>query len=393
MKIFALSRTFGDRAGYEKSFMQYLRAFRKLSHEVSVLYEDEGSISEDSDFPRYQTDGLYLKPNGKQIEKGFSRLQELFNTYKPDLIFLNHVQNPALMEWLISLKNCRVIRRLALHDLYCLNGNKILKSVDQQCPHSFGWRCLMNTYTNHCDTRRPDRLLKHFSFVQRNLNATSQIEQIVSPSRYMKSVLIENGIEPNQICVIPPYCTVPQKMGEEGQYMLFVGRIDATKGLDSLLQALKLMSHPPKLVVVGDGPTAEENKSLVRKLGLQNLVEFKGYCSPQEVGEYQRRCSFLVFPSVWQEPSGSVSVEAMSWGKPVVAFDVGGVSDYIKDGVNGFLVPRKDVKALADRMELLARDENLRNRMGEAGRNFVQTELNETRFEARITALLQGFSK
>jgi glycosyltransferase involved in cell wall biosynthesis len=206
----------------------------------------------------------------------------------------------------------------------------------------------------------------------------------------MKKVLVQNGVREERILSIPPYCAIPEEAGEDGNYLLFAGRLDWQKGLDSLLEAFLFVNGSTKLVVVGEGRSAKQSKTLTQKLALGERVVFKGYAPPKEIRGYQRRCSFLVFPSVWEEPSGTVVAEAMAWGKPVIAFDVGGISEFVKDGVNGFLVSRKDFRTLASRIETLAGDEKLRAKMGEASREIARNELNEACFEARVASLLNG---
>jgi glycosyltransferase involved in cell wall biosynthesis len=117
-------------------------------------------------------------------------------------------------------------------------------------------------------------------------------------------------------------------------------------------------------------------------------VEFKGYLSPEGVREYQRHCSFLVFPAVWEEPFGIVATEAMAWAKPVIAFNVGGISDFVRDGTNGFLIPRKDIHQLALRMSELIGNEELRTSLGHAGREIIFSELNEDKFVMNVKNML-----
>ena len=389
MKIFALSRTYGFLAGYENSFLQFLKAFKKLGNEVSVFHEDEARIPKDLQFASRRIPGLCVGVDGKKSDSAIKEFEEIQKREKPELVFLNHVETPQLMDWLAARENCRVVGRLALHHNYCLSGTKFLSHSGRACAFPLGWHCIANAYLNRCDSRRPDKLFRHFVSVRKSLEAVKRFRKVVVPSVYMQEVLIYNGVKREKIVRIPSCSSLPEEEIVDEGFLLFVGRISETKGLDCLLKSLQRVKYPMKLVVVGDGPAARENRLLAERLGLGPKVEFKGYLPPEKVRDYERRCAFMVFPSVWEEPAGNVLIEAMIWAKPVVAFKVGGVSDFVKEGVNGFLVPRKDLPALASRIENLAKNPELRLQLGRAGREIASQEFSEAVFESRVAGLLQ----
>jgi glycosyltransferase involved in cell wall biosynthesis len=103
-------------------------------------------------------------------------------------------------------------------------------------------------------------------------------------------------------------------------------------------------------------------------MGLADRVDFVGWRSREQIDDLYAACALVAVPSVWPEPFGMVGPEAMGHAKPVVAFAVGGIPDWLEDGVTGFLVPPRDVRALAGRIDRLLDDGDLARRMGEAGR-------------------------
>lgn len=388
MKIFAVSRTYGYKAGYEKSFIQYLIAFQKLSYDVEVFCDEINNIPKESSFPTRQMPGLCVD-QGYFSRQALEKFIKIADHNKPEIIFLNHIEHPRLIEEVVKLPGISKMRYLALHDLYCLNGDKILHWADKPCSFSFGWHCIVNAYTNHCDSRRPDRLFGHFLGVRTSLESTRKMNQILVPSTFMEKVLVYNGVPKERISIIPTSCSIPEGGSVDHHYLLFVGRVAWQKGLSYLLESMTFLPDSIKLIVLGDGPERGSCQGLVRRLGMEKRVEFRGFVPIAEVSEYQRQCSLLVFPSVWEEPSGNVVIEAMAWGKPVVAFDVGGVSDFVKDGVNGFLVPRKEIKTLAEKILHLMKDEDLRKRMGTAARSFVQNKIGPSTFESRVKKVFE----
>jgi glycosyltransferase involved in cell wall biosynthesis len=153
--------------------------------------------------------------------------------------------------------------------------------------------------------------------------------------------------------------------------IISVGRVVREKGMDYLLQAFASLKQKAKIVIIGDGPSLNELKSLAQRLGILPNVSFPGWLPTHELKSYYRKCSMVVVPSTWPEPFGMVGIEAMSYGKPVLAFDVGGISEWLKHEETGFLVKPKDTVALAERMSFLLERPGLARSIGNKGREAV----------------------
>ena len=129
-------------------------------------------------------------------------------------------------------------------------------------------------------------------------------------------------------------------------------------------------------------------EAAARAAGFGGRVEFPGWLAEPE--RALAGCDVVVFPSRWQEPFGLSGAEAAAHGKAVAAFDVGGVREWLDDGVNGFLVPEKDTAALAEKLELLYREPEARSRMGKAGITLVKERFSEAGFLRGFRRLLDG---
>jgi glycosyltransferase involved in cell wall biosynthesis len=125
-------------------------------------------------------------------------------------------------------------------------------------------------------------------------------------------------------------------------------------------------------------------RKMVSDLGLDSRVEFIGRVS--ELGTLYEWANTTVMPCRWQEPFGLVGIESMSHARPVVAFDVGGISEWLRDGENGYLVRHGDVRALADTLDKLAGAEEALRKMGAAGLAMVRSGYSDESF-------LKGFLK
>lgn len=160
------------------------------------------------------------------------------------------------------------------------------------------------------------------------------------------------------------------------QQVVCVGRLSPVKGQDVLLRAVALLTADfPELCVtfVGSGPSLDDLQALATDLNLTELCDFLGGVSHQQVMELFQSATIAVVPSR-SEAFGLVNIEAMMAGTPVIASNVGGIPDIIRDGEDGLLFPTDDPAALAEKIRMLLLDVDLRERLGRAGRQrFLET--------------------
>lgn len=164
------------------------------------------------------------------------------------------------------------------------------------------------------------------------------------------------------------------------QMVLFVGRIEPLKGIDTLLRAMALLVRDfPKwqeqvyVSIIGGDPSAgpeaanqemERLKQLRTELGIGDLVVFLGAQDQDTLNLYYSAAEVVVMPSHY-ESFGMVALEAMACGTPVIASKVGGLAFTVQDGVTGFHVPERDPEALAAKISLLLRTPDLRHQLGQ----------------------------
>ena len=151
----------------------------------------------------------------------------------------------------------------------------------------------------------------------------------------------------------------------------WIGRMTAIKRVPDILAAFKALRDrgvEATLCLVGDGPDRDAVEQLASDLGIVRDILFVGY--QRDVAPYYAFFDAFLLPSA-NEGTPVVAIEALASERPVVATRVGGVPDVVDDGEDGFLVEVGDIPALADRLEQLARDPELRARMGKAGRERV----------------------
>jgi glycosyltransferase involved in cell wall biosynthesis len=170
-----------------------------------------------------------------------------------------------------------------------------------------------------------------------------------------------------------------------GSRLLFVGRLAAVKGLPILFEALAKLEGVT-LDIAGDGPDGRLLEERVRALNLSSRVNFFGYQSQEQVRELLKLADAFVMSS-FAEGVPVVLMEAMAAGVPVVATRIAGTPELVHDGQNGLLVAPGDIDAMANAVDRLLKDADLRNRFAIAGRQDIEREFNiqtESRWFATI---------
>lgn len=200
----------------------------------------------------------------------------------------------------------------------------------------------------------------------------------------------------SKIVIIPPgvdtshFYPIPEDEAKEfigippcERMLLFVGRIEPLKGIDTLMQAIAVMKPNNLRVclsVIGGEPevgSEMENNEMLRlqdlrqNIGLDDLVAFLGKRRQDTLPYYYSAAEVVVLPSFY-ESFGMVALEAMACGTPVVASQVGGLAFLVQDGETGFTVPVDDPNALAERLTELLENPDLHQRMGKCAVEFAQ---------------------
>ena len=171
--------------------------------------------------------------------------------------------------------------------------------------------------------------------------------------------------------------------------ILSVGQLIQRKGHEYLIRAINSIKYDfpnIKCIIIGSGKCIRSLENLINELALNNIVELYGQLSHEEVLKTMSCCDVFVLPS-WDEPFGTVYAEAMAFAKPIIACSGEGISEVVKDGVQGLLVKKQNVESLAEALKKVLRDENLASSLGREGRMLVEKELNWDRIANQIIDL------
>lgn len=197
---------------------------------------------------------------------------------------------------------------------------------------------------------------------------------------------------PRVVCIHNPVrlSLAPQvaKFSEANKNVLFLGELGSRKGVPQLLSAIALVrQHVPgvKLILCGNG-NVDMFAMQADELGLSGLVSFPGWVVGEEKTRILSEAAVLALPS-YHEGLPMTILEAMAAGVPVVATDVGSVSEAVEDGSEGFLVQPGDVLGLATALERILMDPSLRQKMGRAAHQKAVEKFEDRKIVARLSGL------
>jgi glycosyltransferase involved in cell wall biosynthesis len=213
-----------------------------------------------------------------------------------------------------------------------------------------------NTYGEGEGAMRVISHLNDWSFMRKML----AFEKVVCISEFVREDNARHGFPIDRMCVVPNGVEMPTVTSQEGGFILSLGRMVHTKGLEYLLQAMRDVDA--NLIVAGAGPEGKRVEELSRHYGLANKVQMLGRVSEERKQELFANCTLFVMPSLF-ESYGIAAAEAMSFGKAVVATNVGGLPEVVADC--GVLVPPRDPGALARAINSLLADQKRRQDLGQ----------------------------
>lgn len=273
--------------------------------------------------------------------------------WQPDLIYAHGLIDAALEAETLTAAPAVLLA----HGYYgtCISGGKAFKSPTvRPCHRRFGWQCLLHYYPRRCGGWSPVTMLREYRYQADRLRLLKDYRAVVTASEHMRSEYVNHGVAPDRVHLLPfdlpaadaadtaPVIDRPQSAWR----LLFLGRMERLKGGQTLLQALPQLraslARPLRVTLAGDGPERSAWERQAARLQAQDpglTVEFPGWVSGSRLESLWAACDLLVLPSLWPEPFGLAGLEAGARGVPAVAFRVGGIADWLKDGINGHLAP------------------------------------------------------
>ena len=265
--------------------------------------------------------------------------------WRPDVVYSHNMA--ALEIERALLERLPVVKFMHGYFGTCISGLKMHEFPQARpCCRQFGAACLALYVPRRCGQLSLRTMVRQYRWACQQRGLFSRYRAVVVGSRHMGEEYVRNGVPRENVVVNPLFASTASTNGCNGRHpganaqrLLFLGRMTKLKGGDVLIravaQAQSSLGKPLPLVMAGDGPQRLSWERLARQLGV--AAEFPGWLDEMQRAAAIEHATLLVMPSVWPEPFGLVGLEAARQGVPAVAFDLGGVREWLTPGVNGLL--------------------------------------------------------
>ena len=331
---------------------------------------------------------------------------------RPEVVYVLGAREPRRVRALASV--APVVRHVQDHVPFCPGLNKLVQpaagaTTPVSCTEPVGLACVRRVWlADGCACLSASEglatVLHRIGATLRGLDTLRRVRGIVVASDWMRQQLLQADLPAERLHTIPYFtwaasralapAALPAELdawltAHSGRVVLAAARlVSPDKGIEYLLTALGKLRSDAVLCIAGDGPARAWLEEKARAEGLAARTRFVGALSTQHMEALYPRCELVVFPSVWDEPFGLVGIEAMAHARAVLAFQGGGVPQWLDHDSTGRMVPRADTNALARELDALMAQPQLRLRMGRAGAARVEQRFRAPAHVERLERVL-----
>lgn len=368
LKILLINKYYYVKGGSETYFFGLKKMLEDNGHEV-IVFSMNDEKNEESEFEDYFVDNVSYQENAGILKKvknavklinsneAYKKLVKLIIDTKPDIAHVNLVYHQLTPSVFQALKKYNIPTVFTSHDykLVCPNYKLFNKNkICQKCVKGE----FINCFTNRChkDSASYSLLLTIEAYWHKWMKSYEVADVVICPSQFMYNQLKEKRIDREKLIHLPNFLTnnfLDVKIEEKKEnFILYYGRLSKEKGLDTLLDAQKLLNGKIKLKLIGTGPEEIRLRERIENEEIKN-IEFLGFKTGEELVREIKNAKATIIPSVWHEVFGLTIIESLSVGTPVIGSRVGGITELVKEGINGFLFERANEKELASKIEAL----------------------------------------
>jgi len=391
------------RGGSERVFFGEIKLLKSYGHEVHSFarrHQRDLPASFSALFPEdIKTDSLHISLNSLRTLKEIiysketrNALSKVLEKFSPDLAHAHNIYGRLTTAILDLLHENNIPVVLTLHDYKLVCPSYKLMYDGHVCEDCRGKNFYMAVWNKcHKKSIAASAVYALESYFNARFNKYSKnVQFFISPSIFLRQKLIEFGWPAHRIKYIPNYLILSdfEPQFGPGKYFLYLGRLSPEKGVATLIKAFKrVRSKNAELLIVGEG---EEKKTLEALADGDERIRFTGYLAGKELTDVTRNALAVVVPSEWYENAPISVLEAMAYGKPVIASRIGGIPEVIDENETGYLFEPGNVDEMAAKLGLvLSSPQSSITEMGKAARKKVEHLYNENIHYEKLMEIYQ----
>ena len=333
-------------------------------------------------------------PSKGDAAKGYDLINTLIHEKRIQVAHVHNIHNTGAIA--ACIENVPTILHLHDYRYMCPVSTFYQRRTATRCQRTCGPVCFAIGPVAGCQTPRLRAGLgfyRRVKFAQKN---AGRFYTIVSNSQFVAQRFRDGCDTDAKIEVLhyPIESANDQRPGSTVSLpptALFVGRVRRDKGIFDFIKAIgRTTGVQGRILGCGDDASKQAVLKIAGQVGCSERLSVEGWKNREQIAEAMVEATVVVFPSLWDEPFGLVGPEAMACGTSVVAYDVGGVSDWINDGENGFLVPPGDIALLAKRIQEICQNQRLAETFGARGREFVSSNFSVEQHMGRLLEIYRA---
>ena len=340
MRILISNESLTGGGGVETYLSSLIPALRDRGHEVGVLHYNAADDAGPTRIAPSDVWTVSVKDEG--LERAFDRAR----AWRPDACFAHNMQYLDVEERLV--RTWPVAKMMHFYVGTCISGQKAHTFPGvTPCARRFGPACAALYLPRRCGGLRPALMVTQYISASRQQALLPAYRHLVVTSTHMAAEYERHGVAADRMHIVPLFVTDRAADGRTANVsgpVVFLGRLTSIKGAHVLVRAIArataLLGRPIPLVISGEGPELSNLRSLAHTLHVD--ASFTGWIDASQRRGLLSRAALVAVPSLWPEPFGLAGLEGAGFGVPAVAFDTGGISQWLTHDLNGHLVPRAE---------------------------------------------------
>lgn len=397
MRIIVANYRFFIAGGPERYMFKFMEAARERGIEV-IPFSIDNPQNEKTEYSKFfakpRTRELMYSDTKKTISNLWGmirattwnfdaerRLRKLIRDTKPNAVYVLHEVNhlsPSIIR-AAKKEGVKVVHRISDFFMFC-------PKYDFLCGDEICEACIHGDYSKAIR----EKCVKGSKFgtllrvagmkIYKWTKVFDDVDVFVCTCEFSKNKLVEGGISPERISVVPTFIDATQITPCYGhdKYFLFLGRMAHQKGTIYAIEAMKYLKDTDYVLKITGTPgdSDEDNKIVeyIKENGLQDKIVFTGFKKGKELDELIDKCTAVVCPAIWYENMPNTVIEAYAHGKPVIASKIGSFNNIIEDNKTGLLFIARDAKDCSRKMIEMIEDSQKPVIMGKNARKKCEKE-------------------
>lgn len=407
MKILIINRYFCEISAVETLSWKTFQYLKEKGHDVYFFATDKKPYYiEDYEYSKY-----FPKDRFNTIEylknpisyywdfDAAKKLEELISVVKPDIA---HINQHITISVIKTLKKHNIPIVWTLHDTSIICPASTLKTGKNKyckefhCKNSEYYNCIKYRCQNNQLEPSIRKTIKNY--LNKITKINEDIDLFITPSYALRKKILESNlkIDEKKIQVVNNFVNIKENIAEKvlnkDSYFLFVGRLVEEKGVQVLLEAMKTLPKEIKLKIAGIGNFEKELKDYVKHQNLTN-VEFVGYVKQEQIDTLFPNAIATIVPSTMFDNFPTTTLESHANATAVIGADIGGITEQIIYGTDGYTFPTQDSKELAEKINFYWQNLEIAKEHGLNGYKKAKQMYTEDIYHKKISLILEELKR